>query len=136
MKLQSTIDNKIHNFLTEQGCHLTLGDSSSDKSKQEPSNENGYSSQFEPREAKEAVKNCTQIDKQIRDDIVKIVSNTLLDSGEKLDCGGDYTTSKGFSCSDWNSGGLCSHNWSIFFDEVSKYRSNLRRLFSLLQEHC
>ena len=107
---QTMIDERIQRFLESKSCRLSLDDNS--KEIQSPKSmlatelatcEDG--SKFLPREAKEKVRNCTQIDQNIRNTIVNKVVTMLLKT-ESAVCGERGTvTSRGFPIETWNAGG-------------------------------
>ena len=82
---------------------MTSMSQNSDSARDVASNSNG--SQFHPREAKEKVRNCTRIDKDVRHSIVVKIFNKLLASENIF--GGEEcaVTSKGHPVASWNAGG-------------------------------
>eukprot|EP00794_Sanderia_malayensis_P014324 gene14324-15813_t len=98
---QPDIDAKVERFLNTRGCSLVAANIEFKGASEAPPVE-----QFEPREAKEKVRNCTQIDKNVRDDIIQTVANELLGSGKKLGAHAGCKTSMDLPCSEWNCGGL------------------------------
>ena len=66
---------------------------------------NSTGNQFHPREAKEKVRNCTRIDKDVRNSIVVKIFDKLLASESAF--GGEEcaVTSKGYPVASWNAGG-------------------------------
>ena len=61
---------------------------------------------FLPREAKETVRNCTQINKDVKKSIIESVTTALLQSERRYGADYDLLTSKGRPCSNWNCGGM------------------------------
>lgn len=114
----NNIDIRIQRLLESKNCRLSLEDGSTESDSQHSviSSELGHSQggtdhggQFLPREAKEKVRNCTQVDKDVRETIVNKVVATLLSSENRLDMdvNEDSLTSKGFNITEWNVGGEC-----------------------------
>lgn len=101
--------NKIQNFI----------DSSNDASN------NGWSSDFNPRAKIEAVRNCTKIDRNLKDSIVKIIFDHLL-ATEELD-----EPYRG-----WNKGGVISLSEAVKLissNDLKKLKSECGGLQTLLR---
>ena len=104
------IDSRIQRFLKSKNCRLTLDDKYTKCQSQNVDtvidrSSNDDLSQFRPREAKDKVRNCTQIDNDVKSSIVMKIFTKLLMSENKLGGEGDCLTSKGYSVETWNTGG-------------------------------
>ena len=104
------IDGRIQRFLKSKNCRLTLDDKYAKCQSQNidavtDQSSNDDLTQFLPREAKEKVRNCTQIDKDVKSSIVIKVFTKLLMSENTFGGEGDSLTSKGCPVATWNTGG-------------------------------
>ena len=104
------IDSRIQHFLAAKNCRLSLADKCTDYQSQtvDPPIElssNGDGNQFLSREAKEKVRNCTQIDVNVKSSIIGRIFAKLLKCEVCFGGDEDSVTSKGYPIATWNTGG-------------------------------
>ena len=126
---QANIDSRIQDFL-DQHSSIRLDENIPVMSGDEAARGADKSATcggdaFEPREAIEKVRNCSQVDKAVRDDIVEKVSKALLRSGDLLGFDDGSVTSKGIKCSQWNYGGLYDITYKTQLGLAPKYICDL-----------
>ena len=112
---QNEIENKVQSLLAKRSCHLKLDDATG-VDMDEPNRKTCHASHIEhtestgdkflPREAKETVRNCTQLNNGVKNSIIENVTTALLQSERSYSADQDSLTSKGRPCSDWNCGGM------------------------------
>ncbi|XP_065054709.1 probable tRNA (uracil-O(2)-)-methyltransferase [Rhopilema esculentum] len=113
---QTSIDDRLQNLLNSRNCRLKLDmDFNEDNSKNSESSMNQSTSNdrnetedkngFQPRVAQERVRNCTQINKDVKSHIVTAVFNKLLETENRHGTDHGNMTSKGVPVASWNCGG-------------------------------
>ena len=87
---------------------------------------------YKPRESKEKVRNCTQLERTLTDEIVNKVVFTLLDlkknlEPEKTTDNSEQRTSNGSLLLNWKSGGKCSHLMTFIYITISLVASLIQK---------
>jgi len=140
---QGLIDEKIQWFLGSKNCHLTLDDRDMRSQSQYSGSaidvsSNSTGNQFHPREAKEKVRNCTRIDKDVRNSIVVKIFDKLLASENVVGGEEGAVTSKGYPVASWNAGGRLPIEDAICLiekEQLSQLKSQCGGLQTLLRNH-
>ena len=83
-------------------------ESSTNQSISSDRNETKVKNGFQPRIAQERVRNCTQIDKDVKSHIVTAVFNKLLETENLHGMDHGNMTSKGNPVASWNCGGMAA----------------------------
>ena len=116
---QNEIESRVQSLLGKSSCHLKLDDVT-DVNMDEPDrgachptdieHTQNTGNKFLPREAKETVRNCTQINENVKNSIIENVTTALLQSERRQGADHGLLTSTGRLCSNWNCGGM-----SVYF---------------------
>lgn len=121
--------NSAINLMIEEGCRKTAEERK--ENDVGSSGDNGWVSEFKPREATEKVRNCTQLESSLINDIVTLTANHLLVKRRSI-------PHQVHSNKMWNAGGIAALGEIIPLigsEKLKKLKSECGGLQTLLKNH-
>eukprot|EP00112_Aurelia_sp_Birch-Aquarium-sp1_P024189 Seg752.11 transcript_id=Seg752.11/GoldUCD/mRNA.D3Y31 product="tRNA uracil-O 2-methyltransferase" protein_id=Seg752.11/GoldUCD/D3Y31 len=144
---QHEIESKVQSLLAKRSCHLKLDDvtgvNAAERDREtchtaDSEHTQSTGNKFLPREAKDTVRNCTQINKDVKNSIIEKVTTALLKSEQRYEENHNSFTSKGRRCSNWNCGGslpLAEVTSLLTKGTLQELKSQCGGLQTLLRNH-